>query len=145
MSGVDCSGSSPLRVDLGGGGGQSERIAAGDDFSPCAYATDPSRPIGSWKVAWKAAKTRAGVRCRFHDLRHTGCTRMLEAGVPFAVVAAIMGWSASTTVRMAKRYGHIGQDAQRQAVAALSGADFRDAGAQNWAQSQVASESRQAN
>ena len=70
---------------------------------------------------------------------------MLEAGVPFAVVAAIMGWSASTTVRMAKRYGHIGQDAQRQAVAALSGADFRDAGAQNWAQSQVASESRQAN
>ena len=29
-----------------------------------------------------------------------------------------------TTVRMAKRYGHIGQEAQRQAVATLSGASF---------------------
>jgi hypothetical protein len=31
-----------------------------------------------------------------------------EAGQPFAVVAEIMGWSAGTAVRMAKRYGHIG-------------------------------------
>ena len=30
-----------------------------------------------------------------------------------------MGWSASTTVRMAKRYGHIGQEAQRRAVEVL--------------------------
>jgi hypothetical protein len=37
--------------------------------------------------------------------------------VPFSVLATIMGWSASTTVRMAKRYGHIGQAAQRQAGA----------------------------
>ena len=44
---------------------------------------------------------------------------MLEAGVPFSVVASIMGWSASTTVRMAKRYGHIGDRAQRLAVDAL--------------------------
>jgi hypothetical protein len=61
---------------------------------------------------------------------------MLEAGVPFSVVASLMGWSASTTVRMAKRYGHIGQDAQKQAVAFLSGAGFAADGAQNWAQPQ---------
>lgn len=124
----------------------SERYgAAGDDFSPCAWGTDPSKPIGRWKEAWEAAKTRSGVRCRFHDLRHTGCTRMLEAGVPFSVVASIMGWSASTTVRMAKRYGHIGQAAQRQAVAALSGADFGGDGAQNWAQPQTTSAGQRAN
>lgn len=124
----------------------SERYgAAGDNFSPCAYATDPSRPIGRWKEAWEAAKARSGVQCRFHDLRHTGCTRMLEAGVPFSVVAAIMGWSASTTVRMAKRYGHIGQAAQRQAVAALSEADFEGVGAQNWAQSQAVAAGQRAN
>jgi len=46
---------------------------------------------------------------QFHDLRHTGCTRMLEAGVPFPVIAELMGWSPETTVRMAKRYGHIGR------------------------------------
>jgi integrase len=54
------------------------------------------------------------------DLRHTGCTRMLEAGVPFPVLAMLMGWSPATTVRMAKRYGHIGQKALRTAVEAIS-------------------------
>jgi hypothetical protein len=61
---------------------------------------------------------------------------MLEAGVPFSVVATIMGWSPSTTVRMARRYGHIGQIALRQAVNAPKAADSRTSGAQNWAQSQ---------
>src|SRR5215813_4382284 len=102
------------------------------------YDTDPTKPIGRWKEAWEAAKIRAGVECRFHDLRHTGCTRMLEAGVPFSVVATIMGWSPSTTVRMSRRYGHIGQTAQRQAVNALNEAGFQGDGAQNWAQSQKA-------
>lgn len=110
--------------------------AAGDDFLPCAHSVEPTKPIGSWGVAWAAAKKRSGVRCRFHDLRHTACTRMLEAGIPFSVVASVMGWSASTTVRMAKRYAHIGQEAQKQAVAVLSGAGFAISGAQNWAQSQ---------
>jgi integrase len=85
----------------------------------CVHSTDPAKPIGGWKEAWEAAKVRAGVPCRFHDLPHTGCTHMLETGVPFSVVASIMGWSASTTVRMAKRYGHIGDRAQRLAVDAL--------------------------
>ena len=49
---------------------------------------------------------------------------MLEGGVPFAVVASIMGWSPATTVRMAKRYGHIGQTALTRAVESISGAAF---------------------
>jgi integrase len=99
----------------------SERYgAAGDDFKACTYQSDPSKPIGRWKEAWEAAKKRAGIQCRFHDLRHTGCTRMLEAGVPFPVLAMLMGWSPATTVRMAKRYGHIGQSALRKAVEAIS-------------------------
>ena len=44
---------------------------------------------------------------------------MLEAGVPFPVLAMLMGWSPATTVRMAKRYSHIGQSALRKA--AISG------------------------
>jgi DNA-binding MurR/RpiR family transcriptional regulator len=47
---------------------------------------------------------------------------MLEAGVSFSVLAALMGWSPATTVRMAKRYGHIGQKALRNAVEAISSA-----------------------
>jgi len=57
------------------------------------------------------------LKCRrFHDLRDTGCTRMLEGGAPFSVVASIMGWSAATAIRMAKRYGHIGSKALRDAA-----------------------------
>jgi integrase len=87
-------------------------------FMPCAHHTDPTAPIGSWKTAWQAARKRAGVTVRFHDLRHSACTRMLEAGVPLAVVADVLGWSASTTTKMAKLYGHIGDTARRQAMQA---------------------------
>jgi integrase len=98
----------------------SERYGAGGDkFEPCVYDTDPTHPIKSWKEAWESAKETAKVSIRFHDLRHTCVTRMLEGGAPLSVVASILGWSAATTVRMAKRYGHIGQLAQRQAVKLL--------------------------
>jgi len=116
-------------------GGKGKDYAFGFSGS-VAYDTDPSKPVGDWKEGWEAAKKRAGVTCRFHDLRHTGCTRMLEAGVPFSVVSEIMGWSASTAVRMAKRYGHIGHSARRDAVDKLASASVFDAeGAQKWAQS----------
>ena len=41
---------------------------------------------------------------------------MLEGGVPFSVVADIMGWSPGTVILMARRYGHIGQTARQKAV-----------------------------
>ncbi len=81
------------------------------------YGQDVTKPIGTWKEAWEAAKKRAGVECRWHDMRHTACTRLLEAGVPYAVVAEIMGWSASTAVRMMREvYGHVGPASRRQAM-----------------------------
>jgi len=118
-----------------------EKYGAGtDDFKPCVYASDPTKPMKDWKEAWEAAKRRAGaalmhsamqkatpvrqepaepLKCRFHDLRHTACTRLLEGGVPYPVVSSIMGWSAATAIRMAKRYAHIGQSAMREAMEVL--------------------------
>ena len=98
----------------------SEKVGlAGNDETPHTFETDPTVPISSWKTAWTTARESAGVQCRFHDLRHTVVTRLLEAGQPFAVVADIMGWSPATAVRMVKRYGHIGPSARRQAMASL--------------------------
>src|SRR3569833_142984 len=60
--------------------------------------------------------------CPIHPLfldSAAACTRLLERGVPYPVVATIMGWSASTAIRMAKRYGHIGQKAMRDAMEVL--------------------------
>ena len=113
--------------------------AGGDEFSPKAYHVDPSKPIGSIKEAWEAARLRAAMilrgdkeesdseeeivplACRFHDLRHTAVSRMLNAGTPIAKVAKIVGWSASTMVLMAKRYGHFSLNDLRGAVESISG------------------------
>lgn len=117
--------------------------AAGDAFSPKAYHVDPSKPIGNIKEAWEAAKLRAGkilkdeskreanpvekiapLACRFHDLRHTAVSRMLNAGIPIAKVAKIAGWSPATMVRMAARYGHFSLNELRGAVESISGGEI---------------------
>jgi integrase len=96
-----------------------EQYGRPGDEKPGTYDEDPTRAIGSWKTAWKNARKTAKVTCRFHDLRHSAVTRLLEAGVSFPIVASLLGWSPSTTTKMAKRYGHIGSAAHREAVAAL--------------------------
>jgi integrase len=92
---------------------------ATNDAVPHTYSTKPEKPLKSFKEAWESAKKTSGVTCRFHDLRHSACTRLLERGVPLSVVASLLGWSAGTTVRMARRYGHISAESKRDAVLAL--------------------------
>jgi hypothetical protein len=87
------------------------------------------------------AAESSGVECRFHDLRHTGCTRLLETGVSHPIVAELMGWSASTAIRMIKEvYGHIGLAARRHAMEQLDqfaiSAENPSEGAQKGAQSE---------
>lgn len=110
-----------------------------DDFGfkdSIPYDTDLARPIGDIKEGWEKAKRRAAeilkgdsvedgekinpLICRFHDLRHTAVSRMLEAGVPMMKVAKIVGWSPSTMVQMAARYGHFTLDELRGAVETIS-------------------------
>jgi hypothetical protein len=45
---------------------------------------------------------------------------MLNAGVPIAKVAKIVGWSTATMVRMAARYGHFTLDELRGAMDRIS-------------------------
>ena len=73
---------------------------------PHVKTMDPNVAIGDITTAWESAKAKADVKSRFHDLRHTACTRLLERGASLSVVASIMGWSASTTAKMAKRRAH---------------------------------------
>ena len=98
----------------------SEHVGAGGDaFHAQVTDTKASDPVGSLKQAWMTAKRSVRLNVRWHDLRHTCCTRLLEQGVSLPIVGQILGWSASTAVRMAQRYGHIGQNAQREAMALL--------------------------
>jgi integrase len=101
------------------------------------YEVNPAKPMGSWKTAWKAARKMAGrtlsgkpekeevepLAVRTHDLRHTAISRMIDGGVPLPKIAKIVGWSPSTMVKMAARYGHFSTDELRSAVEAISRPD----------------------
>jgi integrase len=93
-------------------------ILRGDDESAQEAKVEEFAVIGERK-AFQKTQRPAPLKCRFHDLRHTAVTRLLEAGVPYPIVASIMGWSAATAIRMAKRYGHIGSRALREAADVL--------------------------
>jgi integrase len=76
------------------------------------------RPIHILKTAWKAAIRRAGIRYyRFHDLRHTFNTRLLEAGVMQEVRKALMGHSSGEDVHSV--YTHVELPMKREAIRAL--------------------------
>ena len=53
---------------------------AGNERKSHAKTVDPTIPVGDIKTAWESAKAKAGVGSRFHDLRHTACTRLLDDG-----------------------------------------------------------------
>jgi integrase len=96
---------------------------------------DPTRPVGSWRTAWRTLTKKAGLRgLRFHDLRHTAISALGEAGTPDRVIMDIAG---HVSQRMLKRYSHIQLQAKRVAIQALSNRPPRGAMSQNTSQNGV--------
>ncbi len=85
-------------------------------FSNRRMPVDPTRPVTSIKTAWESVRETAGVSCRFHDLRHTLCTKMAEAGVPESTMLAIMGHMSKA---MLEKYSHIRKQAKRDAIQSI--------------------------
>jgi hypothetical protein len=53
---------------------------------------DPRKPARKWDGAWRSLRKAAGLPgFRFHDLRHTVDTDLLEAGEPDHVIQAVTG------------------------------------------------------
>jgi integrase len=70
------------------------------------------------KRAWKTALKNAGLRhVRFHDLRHTFNTRLMEAGVLQEIRMALMGHSSGAKIHAI--YTHIELPAKREAIRKL--------------------------
>jgi len=78
---------------------------------------DPSRPIRSWRTAWRAALKRAGLRLRFHDLRHTCITKLGESQASDQTIMAIAGHLSR---KMMEHYSHIRMAAKRAALDAIA-------------------------
>ena len=78
------------------------------------YNLDPTKPARKWDTAWRALREAAGLPgLRFHDLRHTVVTRLLEAGEPDHVVESITGHLSR---RMLEHYSHIRLKAKKDAL-----------------------------
>ena len=93
---------------------------------------DASRPIKSWRSAWRAALKRADLQLRFHDLRHTCITRLAEGQASEQTLMAVAG---HVSRKMLEHYSHARMVAKRAAVDAIAKPVFGAGVAQNWAQS----------
>lgn len=56
-------------------------------------------------TAWRAALRRAGIEnFRFHDLRHTWASWLVQSGVPLSALQEMGGWES---IEMVQRYAHL--------------------------------------
>lgn len=100
------------------------RPKQGPIFKHRRVAKSPRLWSNSLKQMLEDGCRRAGVTygrkksgVTFHALRHTGATRMVEAGVSLRVIQAIGGWS---DLRQLTRYTHPNDPAMLDAVEAVS-------------------------
>jgi integrase len=78
---------------------------------------DPTKPASKWDTAWRSLRDAAGLPgFRFHDLRHTVVTDLLEAGEPEHVIEAVTGHLSR---RMLEHYSHQRLKAKGQMLARM--------------------------
>lgn len=78
--------------------------SGGSDFVFLSQGGTPYKSHDSIKGAFNRACNKAGIEnFRFHDLRHTAATRMIEAGASIVAVSKILGHS---DIKMTMRYSH---------------------------------------
>lgn len=64
-----------------------------------------NKPYTDFRKAWRNVLKEANIEnLRFHDLRHTVCTRLIKKGVPLPTVQHIM---AHSSIQTTMRYNHI--------------------------------------
>ncbi|MFG3050924.1 tyrosine recombinase XerC [Kitasatospora sp. NPDC048239] len=99
-----------------------ERVAAGERWTETGlvFTSRVGTPIepDNLRRSWYPLRDRLGLSLRFHDLRHTCVTLLLDLGVPPHIVRQIAGHS-DIGVTM-KVYAHASLDEQRKALGSLS-------------------------
>jgi integrase len=75
---------------------------------PKVRAIAEALPLGigdrQLREAWTRAREETGIDCRWHDLRHTCASWLVQAGVPIYTVAQILGHSSPAVTQ---RYAHL--------------------------------------
>jgi integrase len=102
-----------------------ERLRTGKKkaVSAFVFTTRGGEPVDRFVAIryFRRALERAGLpMIRFHDLRHTAATLMLEQGVPLSTVSAILGHSGIQIT--ADLYGHVLASMKHTAAAKIAAA-----------------------
>jgi len=87
-----------------------------DCEKPSAGNIDPSRPIKTWRTAWRRALKDAKLQIRFHDLRHCCITKLAESQASEQTIMAIAGHLSR---EMLEHYSHIRMAAKRTALESI--------------------------
>lgn len=66
---------------------------------------------------WSQARAVTGIDCRWHDLRHTCASWLVQAGVPIYTVAEVLGHSSTVVT---KRYAHLAPQHLADAMAKIA-------------------------
>lgn len=76
-------------------------------------------PIGDTKLrmAWDKARKDTGIDCRWHDLRHTCASWLVQAGVPLYTVGQMLGHRSPAVTA---RYAHLAESQLTDAIAKLA-------------------------
>jgi len=90
---------------------------AGNSRLPVLYDVDFTRPMGSWRHAWRLVCKAAKVRYRPHDMRHTFISRLAEN--PSVSEQTIKALAGHVSRQMLERYSHIRSQAKQAAIQAL--------------------------
>jgi integrase len=88
-----------------------------DCLRPNTAKVDLTRPIRSWRTAWRRAVKDAGLNLRFHDLRHTCITKLSEGQASEQTIMAIAGHLSRA---MVEHYSHVRMAAKRAALEAIT-------------------------
>jgi integrase len=68
-------------------------------------ATNPKRPLHDKDKPWQDAKRKAGVKCRFHDLRHTWLTNAFKASNKYAEICEYAGLTLDEALKTYVKFG----------------------------------------
>ncbi len=107
---------------------QAEKSLAGDRYEDydLVFAQDNGRPLDAHNISQREFKRLPSLAdlpsMRFHDLRHTNATLLLEAGVPAKVVSERLGHSGIGVTL--DTYSHVLPTMQEQAARKIEEVPF---------------------
>lgn len=74
------------------------------------------KPYKEVRSSWEGACRRAGIKLRFHDLRHTFACRLVQRGCDIETLRSLLGHHS---ISITERYVHTNEKQKREAVGLL--------------------------